>query len=162
MPAEPGSFRRPLLRLLAAAEIGLAVALALDFVVSVEWTTAGCTSTDADAAAYGFPLPYTRWCGYTSLRYTVLPQILALDLLLVAAPFAALAALLRRRALIAAAVVATLGISLRTALYVAGLALGFYEPALGFFTPLTEFRPVGPSFGPLDSNGCTPSPFWFP
>lgn len=147
---------------LAAIWIGLSLSLLVDQLASFEWTQQHCT-TDGVISAYGVPLPYMRWCGYTSLRYNVLPHVLAFDLLVFAIPAWLLAVRLARaapRLCLALGVLAALHVGLTTSAHIVGWWLRLYELEISFGEPLLSYRPVVWPSGRAH-YGCTPSPYWF-
>lgn len=149
---------------------GLAFAVLLNVTVTIEWTTPYClTQGDGPGiAAYGFPLPYTRWCGYTSLRYAIVPILLAFDLGATAVVGAALAHRCLKR------------LSPRWVRFtrsVAWLVLGFWLTAQSVTLAMgwnvleaslkpygetyADYRPVAVLFRPLQPfhYHCTPAPW---
>ena len=149
---------------IAAVDIGLAAAFAVDMFACIEWTGPSCAG-EGHPGAVGTPLPYMEWCGYTSLRYLVVPHLLLIDLAAIALPAALAAHLLLGRwpwVLRVGGIVAAGIVGLRIALTTAGGAIGMYELAPGiapFGGTYADYRPVGlalraPYF-------CTPSPYWF-
>jgi hypothetical protein len=152
----------------------LVLAAWLDFLITIEWSYPYCAhQTDGPAyPAVGFPFPYATASPVSSMEVFLMPQVLALDLLLVAA---ALYPLMRalHRALIngrvlsrtALAILVVLGIGI-VALRGVSLSLSYSVASIGDpnYMPYSDFRPVGVTWSDVvySKRACKPSRFWFP
>lgn len=137
--------------------MGVAAAVLLDWIATVEWSPATC-GPEGGIAAYGFPLPYTRWCGYTSLVYDFAAPVWLADVVGVGLVFGALGAPgLRRlgpRARQAAAR-AAVGVLAAKAAWLGWLfSLGLVEPVPTLGSE--DYRPVRASFVEPIHSDCAP------
>ena len=158
-----------LLRRYAPLLVAAALAIGLEWLVTVEWSFAYCSSQeDGPASAiYGFPLPYIRWGGYSSLIYVFMPAAYLANLtLLTYAAYLLIRRLVnrmhpRRRTILGLVGAAFLAIAGLRAIFL--IAVGARVPVLSMADDgySTELRPVALT---LDDSrdSCTPSAWWFP
>lgn len=157
-------------------EVAAALVLAawFDLLVTIEWSYPYCAQP-SDGPAYpavGFPLPYAVASHVSSLKFILMPHVLALNLLLIGAALYPLAhslnraisgnAALRRLALV---VLVVLGVGI-VAIRVPSLTLGHSVSSIGNGPYLVygDLRPVGIASSQLvhTKRECRDSRFWFP
>lgn len=142
-----------------------AIALGCFFVVflSIEWTSASCGPGELQQpyAVYGFPLPYARWSGVSSMEFVYLRWILIANVLVTSGFIFIALRLVRLKGsgwhvlwafplLIFSLFIGSAVLSVP----VANLGYGYSD------VPLTSFRPVDIDFAFGDYE-CTPSLYWF-
>ncbi|MDC0672226.1 hypothetical protein [Nannocystis radixulma] len=164
-----------LLRRHAPLLVAAALAVGLESLVTVEWSFPYCSSQEDGpaSAVYGFPLPYIRWGGYSSLIYIFMPAAHLADLiLLTCAVYLLIRRFVRRMAppehprrrtilgLMGAALLVIAGLQEVFLIAVAERVpvLSIADDAYGYYT---ELRPVALTSSDL-SDRCTPSAWWFP
>jgi hypothetical protein len=103
----PGQMESPLVGA-APLTVGLAVAFCFDGPIHVEWSTPYCLDPHSGPAYahYGFPIPYQRFSGISSMLYLFQPLAYAFNLLVLSVPTAVLAHRLPSRLLGAPCVLA--------------------------------------------------------
>lgn len=146
-----------------------ALILGANTIFALEWSHPYCNNpTDGPAwAAYGFPFPYRRFSGITSLSSTIMPHVLLLNLLLLAAlawPLARRAerrlARMSRFAVALIAIPGFLVLLLGLAFVGTDIAFGFFvTDTLSYSDSYWTYRPVIRFGGHM--TDCTPSEFWF-
>lgn len=147
--------------------LSLVLAVALDFLVTVEWSAPGCANAADPFAFFGFPFPYMRWGGASSLEYVWMPWRYAANIAIMTLP---LFWLLRwmpagkaRRPLLWGIAVAAGVSSLLSALALSVFMVGAL-PARGMVHGaggMESLRPVAVRFAGARPYDCTPSPWWF-
>lgn len=147
----------------------LGLALWLEALGTLEWSFPYCHNAEDGplSAVFGFPLPYTRWSGVSSMEYDFVPYFYLLNVLIYAAPLVwAQRWLLRGRprwvglvAQVVGGVVVAAGVA-RASVF---LFFSLWVPAFSISMPpydhLYDLRPVGWVDRP--HYACTPSEFWF-
>jgi hypothetical protein len=146
----------------------------LEFSFTMEWSSPYCMSQEDGPAyaAFGFPLPYMRFGGASSMEYAFMPHAYLINLLVLCAlALPAVRWLLRRPSMAAgtrkrfvAGLVGALLITARLGLLALTLSMGMLQPTASIGSlhePYTDLRPVGPCLHDGHYE-CTPSPFWFP
>jgi len=156
------------MRQLAAALWSVATVLMLGWLVSVQWSHPYCNQpTDGPGyAAYGFPLPFSRFGGVSSLELDFMPHVLALNVTLLSLLLYPLArAILSRTrrtgariAVVSGGAVFTLVLSFHAALWI-----GLDRPVASI-APYSDsywsYRPVALALD-VRAYECTPSSYWF-
>jgi hypothetical protein len=155
---------------MASAAWALALVIAAGWFVSIEWTSPYCQhqSDGPGYAAYGIPLPFVQYGGWSSLHYQYMPHVFVLNVLLLsllAYPFVrwplrriSSSANAGRIVGIAGLVVCGLVIAVQLS-----FALTFFHPVSAISGPWESywsFRPVGLT-GQVLRYDCTQSSYWF-
>jgi hypothetical protein len=67
--------------------LSLMMAILLQYFFSLEWSLPVCQNTAewVDSAALGFPFPYMKWSGVSSMQYDVMVHIYAFNVLIITA-----------------------------------------------------------------------------
>jgi Na+/proline symporter len=162
------------LRWIVVIVFTMCLVMAMERVATIEWSFAYCNDPQDGpvSAVFGFPFPYERWSGASSLLYDFVPHLYVLNLLIlfgIALPIVSrtaeyLARRSPRRVYRAFAVWGVLLCALVTGRLALVLATGFWDPVASIEKPPYDsyggLRPVGVSFD--RHYDCTPSKFWFP
>jgi hypothetical protein len=148
-----------------------ALVLGANSVFPLEWSHPYCNNpTDGPAwAAYGLPLPYRQFSGVSSLTFNIMPHVLLLNILLLAALAYPIARMVDRRLARAGRVTSAVTAIPGILLLLLSLATLWLDVAFGFHIANTfsagydrywSYRPIGISLGGHRTD-CTPSEFWF-
>jgi hypothetical protein len=157
--------------------IAAALAVGLESLVTVEWSFSYCSNQEDGpaSAVFGFPLPYFRWGGFSSLIDVFMPAVYIANIFLLTAAFFLLSRRLvcrmaspehpRRRTILG--LVGATFLALATIWNTFIIAGGERVPVMSIADDPSgdylEFRPVAlisPVF--RFDNSCTPSAWWFP
>ena len=156
--------------------VAAGLAVGVESLVTIEWSFSYCSSQEDGpvSAAFGFPLPYIRWGGFSSMIYIFMPAAYLANLtLLTIAVFLVIRRLVSR---LASPVYprrrTTLGLVGAALLVLAGLrdifliAEGHLIPVMSIaneeYGHYSEFRPVALTSPLRSDDRCTPSVWWFP
>ena len=159
---------------LAQALAALVLAVWFDSLATIEWSYPYCTRP-SDGPAYpaaGFPFPYATASHASSLEFLFIPQVLALNLLLISAAAYPLVRHLNRAVVAKPALrwfklvsLVVLGVSI---FVIRGLSLTLAHPVLsigdGSYLAYGDLRPVGITSPDVvhSKRACKASGFWFP
>jgi hypothetical protein len=59
------------------------IAILLQHILSLEWSRPICQSLgEGDSSAFGFPFPYTKWSGVSSLEFNIMPHMYLANVLI--------------------------------------------------------------------------------
>ena len=148
----------------------LALILGFNTLFPLEWTHPYCNNpTDGPAwAAYGLPLPYRRYSGVSSLAFDIMPHVLLLNVLVLAALAYPLMRWSVRRLSRCGKLTSVIAAVPGLLLLLLCLAFLWFEFGTGFLVSSISaggdsywaYRPVGISLMG-SQKACTPSEFWF-
>jgi hypothetical protein len=147
--------------------LSVVLALVIDSWVTIEWTWPNCGEGDRWLAAHGLPLPYTRWGGWSSMEYVWVPELFALNMVLLAgAAFLALRWLpaFRFSSALYGALTVLLTLNAVVGLLITSIMMVQADRSLaheGSGYSMWDLRPVAMHFDGSRAYDCTPAPWWF-
>jgi hypothetical protein len=153
------------------------MAVSLQYVLSLEWSLPICQNASewVDSAALGFPFPYMKWSGVSSMQYDMMPHVYALNMLIIAAVIFLLMRKMYARVLPVAKNKTRIAISFLSLLFLAlVLILSVWLFQTHTLIPVMniaqdekganyqDYRPIGWAIESDESDyNCKPSDFWF-